>query len=219
MRTAKVTAIAGAVAVTTTVAVVLVVSVGSPAPSPSGAPAAGDERAATAAATHSARAREDCSTRSEARFPGAFTDDRNLVVGPLVLIGGTYTDASTVRKFGGNKFPLLVKAGHTVTVRLARRGRRVAGLGYGPHRGTTVRAAMLKDTYQRVTFVACRPGKPSGRYSPNGPSGSSADDVAVTFWSGFVLTSTPSCVPLDIYVDNEPSARRVGLSLGRRCPR
>ncbi len=201
----KVAAIASAVGVAT-VALVLVSSRGSPAPSPSGAPAAGDERAATAA-TPSRRAREDCSTRSEARFPGAFTDDGNLVVGPLVLMGGTYTDARTVRKFGGQKFPLLVKAGHTVRVQVGPRGRRVAGLAYGPlPEGETT----MRDTYASVTFVACRPG---------GPSGSSADGVSVTFWSGFVLTRTPACVPLDIYVDKEPSPRRVGLSLGRRCSR
>jgi hypothetical protein len=199
-------AIASAVGVAT-VALVVVLSGGSPAPSPSGAPAAGDERAATAAATPSRRAREDCSTRSEAQFPGAFTGDGNLVVGPLVLIGGTYTEASTVRKFGGNKFPLLVKAGHTVTVQVAPRGRGVAGLAYRPlPKGRTV----MRDTDTSVTFVACRPGSPSG---------SSADGVAVTFWSGFVLTRTPACVPLNIYVDEEPSPRRVGLSLGRRCPR
>lgn len=189
-----------------TVTLVVVLSAGSPAPSPSGAPAADDERAATAA-TPARRAREDCSTRSEARFPGAFTGDGNLVVGPLVLMGGTFTDANTVRKFGGNKFPLLVKAGHTVTVQVAPRGRRVAGLAYGP---LPAGGAQMRDTYTSVTFVACRLG---------GPSGSSADGVAVTFWSGFVLTRTPACVPLNIYVDKEPSPRRVGLSLGRRCPR
>src|SRR3954447_24031045 len=69
-------------------------------------------------------AREDCSTRSEANFAGAFTSRRNLVVGPLVLVGGAYTDAATVRKFGGNKFPLLVRAGHVVTLQLASSARR-----------------------------------------------------------------------------------------------
>lgn len=128
-------------------------------------------------------------------------------MGPLVLMGGTLTDAGTVRKFGGNKFPLLVKAGHTVTVQVAPRARRVAGLGYGP---LPAGEAQMRDTYTSVTFVACRPG---------GPSGSSADGVAVTFWSGSVLTRTPACVPLNIYVNEEPSPRRVGLSLGRRCPR
>jgi hypothetical protein len=159
-------------------------------------------------------AREVCSTRSEADFPGAFTSSQNLVVGPLVLAGGAYTDAATVREFGGNKFPLLVKAGHTVTVRIARRARRSAGLAYGPLPQGEVR---LHDAYQSVTFVACRPGRPSRRYRPNGPSGSSASDTAVTFWSGFVLTSAPACIPLYVYVDDEPSPWRVGLSLGRRC--
>lgn len=206
-----VAAVASAVGVAT-VALVLVSSGGSPAPPPSKGAAASNEHAA--AATRSRSAREDCSSRSEAQFPAAFTNPGNLVVGPLVLVGGsTYTDASTVREFGGQKFALLVKAGHTVTVQLAPRGQRVAGLAYshGPR--------TLDNTATRVTFVACRPGRAPRRYSPNGPSGSSADGVAVTFWSGFVLTRTPSCVPLDIYVDKEPSPRRVGLSLGRRCPR
>ena len=68
---------------------------------------------ASSPATDLRTAREDCSTRSEANFPGGFTSPRNLVVGPLVLIGGAYTDPATVRKFGGNKFPLLVKADET----------------------------------------------------------------------------------------------------------
>ena len=154
------------------------------------------------------------SSRSEAQFPAAFTNPANLVVGPLVLVGGgAYTPASTVREFGGQKFPLLVKAGHTVSVQLAARGQRVAGLAYSPGSRTLDNSAM------RVAFVACRPGRAPRRYSPNGPSESSADGVAVTFWSGFVLTRTPACVPLNIYVDKEPSPRRVELSLGRRCPR
>jgi len=101
-----------------------------------------------------------------------------------------------------------------VTVRLARGERRVAGLAYGPlPQGET----KLRDTYPSVTFVACRPGRPSRRYSPDGPSGSYADGVAVTFWSGFVLTRAPACIPLDVYVDGATSPRRVGLALGSRC--
>jgi hypothetical protein len=101
-------------------------------------------------------AREDCSTRSEADFPGAFTNERNLVAGPLVMIAAAETDAMTVREFGGNKFPLLVKAGHRVTVRLARPARDSAGLAYGPlPQGRT----RLRHTYRSVTFVACRRGK------------------------------------------------------------
>jgi hypothetical protein len=74
----------------------------------------------------------DCARRSEANFPGAFAKPRNLVVGPLALVGaGDPTSASVVREFGGNKFPLLVKAGHIVTVRLPRAVRSFAGLAYG----------------------------------------------------------------------------------------
>jgi hypothetical protein len=215
MRTRIGAAIATAAAVAAVV-FVLVSSGGSSTPPTPEANAERAERAAPASAptTRSRSAREDCSTRSEANFPGAFTSPRNLVVGPLVLIGGTYTDASTVREYGGNKFPLLVEAGHTVTVRLSQGGRGVAGLAYGP---LPQGQATLRDTYLSVTFVACRPGTASRRYRPDGPSGSHADGVAVTFWSGFVLTRDPSCIPLDIYVDDEPSPRRAGLPLGRRC--
>ena len=163
-----------------------------------------------------AHAREDCSTRSEADFPGAFADPGNLVAGPFVLVGGAYTDASTVREYGGNKFPLLVEAGHTVTLRLAGPARRLAGLAYGPlPQGETT----LRDTYRSVTFVACRPGRPTRRYSAEGPSGTYADEVNVTFWSGFVLTRAPACLPLDVHVDAARAPRSVELPLGRRCDR
>jgi hypothetical protein len=123
----------------------------------------------------------------------------------LVLIGGAYTSAATAREFGGNKFPLLVKAGHSVTVRIARPARRTAGLAYGllPQGELT-----LRDTHASVTFVACRRGEPSGNH---------ADGVPITFWSGFVLTRRPACVPLEVHVDDEASPRRVGLALGRSC--
>jgi hypothetical protein len=209
-------AIAGVVVIAA-VALIVGLSGGSSGPPTSRTVAADTGRAAPAPSkARFAGALEDCTTRSEANFPGAFTSSRNLVVGPLALIGGAYTDARTVRDFGGNKFPLLVKAGHLVTVRLARAARGTAGLAYGPlPQGET----RLRDSYRSVTFGACRPGKASRRYSPDGPSGSFADGVQVTFWSGFVLTRAPSCIPLDVYVDGATSPQRVGLALGRRCSR
>jgi hypothetical protein len=209
-------AIAGAATVAA-VALALALAGGSSAPA-APKPAATHTHPAPprpSATTRFGGAREDCSTRSEANFPGAFTDARNLVVGPLVMTGGAYTDAETVRKFGGNKFALLVKAGHVVTVRLADRAPSFAGLAYGPlPQGET----RLSDTHRSVTFVACRPGKASRHSSPtDGPSGSSADGTAVTFWAGFVLTRKPVCLPLEIYVDDERSPRHAGLGLGRRC--
>jgi hypothetical protein len=136
-----------------------------------------------------------------ADFPGAYSDPHNVVVGPLVLVGAAHTPASTVREFGGNKFPLLVRAGHRVTVALSHATRRVAGLGYGP---LPPRAELTpSDGHRVVTFKACRRAR--GR--------------RVTFWSGSVLTSAPRCVPLDVWVDDDPSPRHVELRMGvRRCP-
>jgi hypothetical protein len=150
---------------------------------------------------------EDCSTRSEATFPGAFTDPQNVVVGPLVLVGAAYTPASTVRGFGGNKLPALVRAGHRVTIALPRSARPVAGLGYGPlPKGVELSP---RDGHRVVTFIACRAGRPSG---------STVDGQAVTFWSGFVLTRSPRCVPLEVWVDDEPAPRRTALPMGvREC--
>jgi hypothetical protein len=86
---------------------------------------------APAAAHHPTGPVETCSTQSGAGFPHAFTSRDNLVVGRLAMIGaGTFTDAQTVREFGGNKFPLLVAAGHTVTIEVTHR---YSSLAYGSH--------------------------------------------------------------------------------------
>jgi hypothetical protein len=163
----------------------------------------------------------DCTRRSEANFPGGFTASRNLVVGPLALQGaGEPTAASVVREFGGNKFPLLVKAGHTVTLRLPRAVRRVAGLAYGGlgNRPLPQGQLRLRDAAHTMTFVACEPGRPTRGYRPEGPSGSYADGEAVTFWSGFVVMRTPACVPLEAYIDDDPSPQRAVIDMGAgRC--
>jgi hypothetical protein len=138
-------------------------------------------------------------------FPGAFDDPANLVVGPLALVGGGYTPASVVHDFGGNKFPLLVRAGHTVTIRIPWPASRASRLAYGllPHG-----EVRLRDSRRAMTFVACRSDETSD---------SDVDEDAVTFWSGFVLAGKPMCVPLHVHVDDERSPRQVGLPLGRRC--
>jgi hypothetical protein len=146
---------------------------------------------------------EDCSTRSGADFPGAFTDPGNLVVGPLALMGAGGTPEFN-SDFRGNKFPLLVRAGHRVTVALSRHTRRGAGLAYGPLPNGEVR---VHDAHRVVRFIACRRGEPSG---------SSADGRPVTFWSGGVLARSPRCVPLRVWVDDSPSPRRAVIRLGVR---
>lgn len=147
----------------------------------------------------------DCSTRSLAAFPGAFTRPRNLVVGPLVLVGARGT-AAFVPPVGGNKFPLLVKAGHRVTLELSVRTRRGAGLAYGPLPQGELH---LRDTHRVVTFIACPRGESSG---------SSADGQAVTFWSGGILARSPRCIPLLVWVDAATAPRHAVVRLGaRRC--
>lgn len=164
----------------------------------------GKGNAGRASAARSARA--TCAGRSEADFPGGFTKRANLVVGPLSMSGGRLiTTEATVREFGGNKFPLLVKDGHTVTVEIAVNARHSASLAYGPLPEGEVE---LRDGHHSVTFVACPVG---------GPSESHADAEPVTFWSGFVLVSEPLCVPLDVYIDGAEIPRRANLTLGKRC--
>jgi hypothetical protein len=146
-----------------------------------------------------------CRDRSMARFPGGFTRSSNLVVGPLALQGaGEPTPPSVVREFGGNKFPLIVKAGHAVTVRIVGDARSIAGLAYGPLPEGEV---TLHDTRDAMRFVACAPWQRSG---------SSADGEPVTFWSGFVVLRRPACVPLEVQVDDEPAPRRAVIDMGGR---
>lgn len=160
---------------------------------------------AAAPSSHPRGAVEDCSSRSWADFSGAFSDPANLVVGPLLLVGaGGPTSAAVVEAYGGQKFPLLVKEGHVVTVQVPPSARGNAALGYGPLPQGEID---FRDGHDTVTFFAC---------DGHTASGSTADGP-VTFWSGFVLAGEPSCVPLDIYVDDQPARRRVELELGRPC--
>lgn len=152
---------------------------------------------------------ESCATQSSASFPGAFTSPRNLVLGPLALIdagGRPQFVWDSTRTEGFQKFALLVRAKHRVTLELSRRTRRGAGLAYGPLPGGEVH---LRDTHRVVTFIACQ----SGRWS-----GSRADGRPVTFWSGGVLARSPRCVPILVWVDRRPAPRRLVIRFGvRNC--
>jgi hypothetical protein len=144
----------------------------------------------------------DCSSRSGASFPGAFTRPSDLVVGPLAMVGAAGTPLF-ISAVGGNKFPILVKAGHRVTIELSSATRKLAGLAYGPLPQGDVR---LRDTHRIVTFIACRRGEPSG---------SSAGGQAVTFWSGGILATSAQCVPLQVWIDGAGEPHRVVVHLGR----
>jgi hypothetical protein len=149
-----------------------------------------------------------CAKQSGASFPGAFTSANNLVAGPFALTGaGRRTPEATVREFGGNKFPALVRAGHTVTVELSRRANRSASLFYAVGDGGALTETRVADGHRVVTFRACSASKSQSR----------ADGLPVTFWSGFVVVSKPMCVRLKIWIDREVAPRRERIALGRRC--
>ena len=136
----------------------------------------------------------DCSSQSMADFGQAFSDPNNLVVGPLLLVGGNIpSPVAVIDEHGGQKFPLLVKAGHTVTVQLPGDFRGAAGLTYAPSR----------RTHDAIKFVACSADE----------SGSSAGGP-VTFWSGFITTRLPGCIPLHVYIDDESAPRRAVVPVG-----
>jgi hypothetical protein len=153
---------------------------------------------------------EDCRSRSEADFARPFEDPHNLVVGPLVLVGGSeFTPPSVVRSVKGQKYPVLVRAEHRVLIVVPQEARRFAGLAYGPLLQGEI---TLQEAHKAVTFIAC---------AADEPSYSGVEDTvgATTFWSGFVVAHEPHCVPLDVYVDAEASPRRLVLELGvRPCP-
>lgn len=109
-------------------------------------------------------------------------------------------------RVGGNKVFVYVKGGHRATVELPYRTRE-DGLRFGPHRGGSV------PTRRVVTFIACRRGELTGRF------GARFDGWPVTTWVGFLLASEPRCVPLRIWIDDEPRPRRAVIRFGVRTCR
>jgi hypothetical protein len=151
-------------------------------------------------------ARATCRHQSSAGFRKSA---RNLVVGPLVLVGArAYSSPDVIAKFGGQKYPALVLAGHRVTVELPRTVRRSTSLLYAddnwkrPDGPRTVR-----DGHRVVDFRSCTTDR----------AGSSYDGREATFWSGGVLTTVPRCLNLRIWVDDERTPRRARIALGKRC--
>ncbi|HEX6762734.1 MAG TPA: hypothetical protein VF094_08040 [Gaiellaceae bacterium] len=169
------------------------------------AAAAATASAVGAATAPPAGALATCATRSAAAFPDAFTSRHNLVLGPLVLIGAGGIPAYSA-SFGGQKLPLLVSAGHRVTMALPVQARKGAGLAYGPLPQGEVG---VRDAHRIVTFVACPHGSDSG---------STASGRPVTFWSGGLLARSPRCVPLLVWIDAARAPLRVVVHLGvGRC--
>jgi hypothetical protein len=147
-----------------------------------------------------------CRHQSSAGFPKSA---RDLVVGPLVLIGArAYSPPNVIRTFGGQKYPAVLLAGHRVTVELSRTARRASSLLYADdHWHIPDGERTVGDGHRVVEFRSC----------PGHRAASSYDGRKATFWSGFVLTSAPRCLTLRVWVDDGRTPRRAHLPLGKRC--
>jgi hypothetical protein len=144
---------------------------------------------------------EDCSTTPGWGRRDEFTSRQNLIVGPLALerAGVMLEYADNV---GGNKLFVYVKGGHRVTIELSPRTRANVGLVFGPYPDND---ASLHTARRVVRFIACRRGELS---EPR------FDGWPVTSWVGFLLASSPRCVPLLVWVDDERSPRRAVIRFG-----
>jgi hypothetical protein len=146
-------------------------------------------------------------------IPGAGLRDfgarESLVVGPLAVL-----HANPVLGFssgsGGNKLFVLVKGGHRVTLELSRETRR--NVGFVVHDGRPHGGVGHRYTRRVVTFRAC--DADNGRRED--PYLTPATDWPVSGWVGFLVGRGPRCVPLNVWVDDEPEPRRTVIRFGVR---
>lgn len=143
---------------------------------------------------------EDCSRISGVGARRDFGLARNLVVGPLAVLRAGLPWRYRAE---GEKLFIVVKGGHRVTLELSPETRRGAGLVFGHFRNPNVQ---LHAARRVVTFVACERGE--------WPPGSIPDGWPVSGWVGGLLASSPRCVPLRVWVDDEPSPRRAVINFG-----
>jgi hypothetical protein len=144
-------------------------------------------------------------------FPAAFTDRaQNLVVGPLSLPFATrHADVSpdVINRFGGDKFPVLLREGRTATIRIAK-ALRPGAAGY--ERVPLGEAGFLRRDrpVRKLVFAAC----------PQGEAQNVVDDRRVTFWMLWMKVRAPACVYLDISIDGKRTRKRTTSWGAGACP-
>ncbi len=165
---------------------------------------------ACAAVAATSRRPEGAPATCRKQSSAAFTKSaRNLVVGPLVLVGArVYSSPDVIAQFGGQKYPAVLLAGHRVTVELSRAVRRSTSLLYADDKWRLPGGErMVRDGHRVVEFRACAAGHGASSY----------DGRRATFWSGFVVTTVPRCLKLRVWVDDERTPRRAQIPLGKHC--
>jgi hypothetical protein len=115
------------------------------------------------------------------------------------------TTPAGAKEYGGNKYPLLLRAGRTVTVAVTRHS---ASLFYASRGGGVLTGTEVSDGHRAISFHSCGPRRAE----------SDADGDPVTFWSGFVLVARPMCVPLKVWIGEARRPRRAAIPLGKPCP-
>lgn len=203
------TARRGIAIASTVVAMAVTVALAASGRAETAAPAKQTATPAATPATSSAAARErprgvvqDCSRISGVGARRDFWIRSSLVVEPLALLHAGGTLAYDPR-YGGNKLFVVVRGAHRLTLELSPRTRRDAGLVFGKFRNANVR---LDESRRVVTFIACRRGERPPTDIPDG--------WPVSGWVGGLLAISPRCVPLLIWVDDEPSPRRAVIRFG-----
>lgn len=142
---------------------------------------------------------EDCSTTPGWGRRDEFTSRQNLIVGPFALERARPI-LGYAPHVGGNKIFVYVKGGHRVTLELPPAMRHDVGFAFGPGSGS-------RNWRRVVSFIACQRGELTpGRF----------DGWPVTTWVGFLLASSPRCVPLLVWVDDESPPRRTVIRFGVR---
>lgn len=109
---------------------------------------------------------------------------RNLVIGPLLVQWGRSGQVYATDA-GGNMFPLFLRAGHRVRIEVGQTGV-AARLSYITRPQRAPRSAL--------EFVAC----------PNNQ----------TYWHGGIVSTGAGCVPLRVWIDDQPRPRTVVIRLG-----